>query len=298
MKGRATNRLRNLPFTMLPGLRTTSPNSDRNFVRVAVVAAAFVLLSEPVAAVSTSTGEPHPFELVKHSDNPLGRVVSLQVAGNVSFDKGAYERTESSLRLTATVPFDLPGNRNLFIHSQVPLISQPIGPTDRAKGLGDLTVTTLFSPAERKGWTFGFGPSMVFPTATGDTLGQGKFDVGPAVAVVKTKKEWIAGVLIAQNWSVTGSDSRPGTSRLLISPFGTWYINKGWYLLSNTTVSADWKETSSGHWTVPLGGGVGHIVRRGKHAFNFTAQAYVNVIRPDDAARWQFRLTTGWVFPR
>ena len=283
---------------MIRGLLTTSFNTRWKSFRIAVVAAKFALLVGPAVAVDIKTWEQHAWELAKQSENPLALVVTLQTAVNLNFDKGAYGRTQSSLGLSATVPFDLPGGRNIFVTSKVPFISQPVGPSDRTKGLGDIAVTTLFSPAARNGWTIGFGPSMVFPTATDDTLGQGKFDIGPAIALVKSKKEWIAGVLIAQNWSVTGSDSRPGTSRLIVSPFGTWYINKGWYLLSNTTFSADWNASSPWYWTVPLGGGVGHIVHRGKHAFNFTAQAYVNVIRPDDAAKWQFRLTTGWIFPR
>jgi hypothetical protein len=112
------------------------------------------------------------------------------------------------------------------------------------------------------------------------------------------QRTWVAGVLLYQNWSVVGADTRPGVSRLIVSPFITYYINKGWYLTSGPLISADWQQDPPRTWTVPLGGGFGHIVRRGKHAFNFTAHAYVNVVRPDGAAKWQFRLTTSWVFPK
>jgi hypothetical protein len=145
---------------------------------------------------------------------------------------------------------------------------------------------------------FAGGGTVVAPTASSVLLGQGKWDVGPSFVILKSRPTWLAGVQVAQNWSVTGVDGRPGVSRLLVTPFATWYVNRGWYLLTTCVMSADWNEEPERRWTVPIGGGVGHIVRRGKHAFNFTVQAYYNVTYPSDAARWQLRLTTSWVMPK
>jgi hypothetical protein len=165
--------------------------------------------------------------------------------------------------------------------------------------MGDLSLTALVSPpATASGWTLGFGTSLVAPTATDEVLGQGAWEIGPALAAVRRHRHWIGGVVLYQNWSVTGADSQQGVSRLIVSPFITYYINKGWYLISAPQLSADWEQEPPRTWTVPVGGGFGHIVRHGKHAFNFTAHAYVYVARPENAAKWQFRLTTNWVFPR
>lgn len=237
-------------------------------------------------------------DLVKKSDNPLARIYNLGLTGNLNFGKGADERTQSAAIFAATVPYDLPNDWNLFVKTTLPLISQPIGSTQRTEGLGDLTMIALFAPPPASGWTFGFGPSIVAPTASDETLGQGKWAIGPAVAAVYLKRTWVAGLLVYQNWSVIGADARPGVSQLTVSPFATWYINKGWYLTSSPLLTADWEQDPPRVWTVPLGGGVGHIVRRGQHAFNFTAHAYYNVVRPDNAAEWQLRVTTSWVFPR
>jgi hypothetical protein len=256
-----------------------------------LVAGAFAVAAEP-ASVSTA-------EFAKQSNNPLARVINLALTDNANFEKGPYERTQNACTLSATIPFDLPGNWNLFTITSLPLISQPVGATDRVNGMGDLGLTALFAPpATASGWTFGFGPSFVFPTATDETLGQGSWEIGPALAAVYRHRTWIAGVLLYQNWSVVGGNTQQGVSRLTVSPFFTYYVNKGWYFISAPQLSADWAQEPPRTWTVPLGGGFGHIVRRGKHAFNFTAQAYVYVVRPENAAKWQFRLTTSWVFPR
>jgi len=159
-------------------------------------------------------------------------------------------------------------------------------------------VTAFVSPPSSPHWVFGAGPNIVIPTATDRTLGQSKWDFGPAFAVVHTTREWVAGVVVLQSWSIAGANNRPEVSRLLISPFTTFYINKGWYLFSAPSMSADWNDTGKGHWTVPLGGGLGHVVRRGKHAFNMAVQGYANVSRPEGAPSWQFRFTAGWVFPK
>jgi hypothetical protein len=237
-------------------------------------------------------------ELAKKSENPLARVYNFGLFGNFNYQKGADERTQSAYTFAATLPFDLPANWNLFVSAKLPLIDQPVGPVDRTFGLGDLTLTALVAPPPVSGWTFGFGPSIVAPTATDPTLGQGKWEFGPAFATVYTQRTWVAGVVLSQNWSVVGADARAGVSRLTVAPFITYYINKGWYLISAPILSADWYQDPPRMWTVPLGGGFGHVVRKGKHAFNFTAHAYVNAVRPDGAAKWQFRLTTSWVFPR
>jgi hypothetical protein len=237
-------------------------------------------------------------ELAKQVENPLARVVSVQINGNVNFDKGADERTQSLANFSVTYPIDLPRHWNLFVNATLPVIDQPVGADDRIRGFGDTSILTLVSPPGTPRWVWGAGTSIICPTAADPTLGQGKWDFGPALALVHTERTWVAGVVMSQNWSITGANDRPGVSRLIVSPFCTWHLTRGWFLFTAPAISSDWKARGSRTWTVPLGGGVGYIVRRGKHAVNFALQAYDNVIRADGAPSWQIRLTSGWVFPK
>jgi len=237
-------------------------------------------------------------ELAKQVENPLARVVSVQLNGNVNFDKGAYERTQSLANFSVTYPFDLPRHWNLFVNSTLPVIDQPVGASDRVQGCGDTAVITLLSPPSSQHWVWGLGTSIVCPTASDSTLGQGKWEFGPAAALVHNERTWVAGIVASQSWSITGANDRAGVSRLILSPFCTWHLSKGWFLFTAPTVSSDWTSKANPTWTVPLGGGVGYIVRRGKHAVNFALQAYDNVVRAEGAPSWQFRFTTGWVFPK
>lgn len=49
---------------------------------------------------------------------------------------------------------------------------------------------------------------------------------------------------------------------------------------------------------MPLGLGIGHIMRWGKQPVNLQASAYYNVEKPDDAANWQLRLQLQLLFPK
>jgi len=271
-------------------------------IRFAGLGCLLALLAAGGAAIAAEpavgTAGAGAIELAKQVENPLARVVSLQLNGNVNFEKGAYERTQSTANLSATYPFDLPRRWNLFTNASLPVIDQPVGATDRTLGFGDMSLLAFLSPPSSQHWVFGAGPSIILPTATDSALGQGKWDAGPAVAVVHNERTWVAGLVASQNWSITGANDRAGVSRLLLSPFGTWHLNKGWFLFSAPAISADWKSKGNRAWTVPLGGGVGYVVRRGRHAVNFALQAYENVVRAEGAPRWQIRLTTGWVFPK
>jgi len=265
------------------------------------LAAFWSLIALQVGGVAAGAGEPPPVPLAvltMRIENPLARAVSFQLNQNVNFRKGLDERTQSVTGIGATYPFDLPRDWNLFINTTLPIISQPVGAADRTFGLGDMSLTAFVSPPSSPHWVFGAGPAMIIPTATDRTLGQGKWDFGPAIAVVHTTRTWVAGVVFVQSWSIAGANSRPEVSRLVISPFTTYYINKGWYLFSAPSLSSDWTAKGSGDWTIPLGGGLGHIVRKGKHAVNFAVQGYTNIERPVGAPTWQFRFTCGWVFPK
>jgi hypothetical protein len=63
-------------------------------------------------------------------------------------------------------------------------------------------------------------------------------------------------------------------------------------------ITADWKANSDDRWTVPLGGGVGKIVRFGKLPVNFQTQAFYNVEKPQNGADWTLRLQAQLMFPK
>lgn len=65
-------------------------------------------------------------------------------------------------------------------------------------------------------------------------------------------------------------------------------------------VTANWEAGDDDTWTVPMGGGFGRLIRLGKLPVNLQAQAFYNVVEPDDAptADWALRLQVQFLFPK
>jgi hypothetical protein len=64
--------------------------------------------------------------------------------------------------------------------------------------------------------------------------------------------------------------------------------------------TANWNEDSADRWTIPIGGGVGRIIKAGKQPMNISAQAYYNVRKPENlpSGDWQLRLQLQLLFPK
>jgi hypothetical protein len=92
------------------------------------------------------------------------------------------------------------------------------------------------------------------------------------------------GGLVRQLWSFAGDDDRASVNQTLIEPFLNYNLDKGWYLISDMIITANWQADSSNRWTVPLGGGVGKLLKIGNQAINVriymkgsNTEAYYNV---------------------
>ena len=107
----------------------------------------------------------------------------------------------------------------------------------------------------------------------------------------------MTGALVQNIWSYAGASDRSEVNQFLVQPFLNYNLPDGWYLTSSPTITADWKRTD-GRWTVPLGGGIGKILRIGKLPVNAQVQAYYNVAKPDAIGEWTIRVQLQLLFPR
>jgi len=149
--------------------------------------------------------------------------------------------------------------------------------------MGDIQFSGFLSPAKPKGAIWGVGPVVQLPTNTNDRLGNDHWGLGPSFVTLHTEKgdPWVYGALANNIWSV-GPGNDPDYNNFLLQPFVNYNLPKGLYLTSSPAITADWKADSDDRWTVPIGGGIGKIFRIGKQAVNAQAQAFYNVVSPDD----------------
>ncbi|KPK51572.1 MAG: neuromedin U [Myxococcales bacterium SG8_38_1] len=241
--------------------------------------------------------------LAKAVQNPIADMVSLPFQNNTNFDVGPLNKTQNILNIQPVYPVNFTSEWNLITRTIVPVISQPAftPAQDRENGLGDIQFSAFFSPKQPVGgWVWGAGVIAQLDTATDDRLGQGAWGLGPTAVALHLGKTWVYGALINNVWSVAKDDDRRNVNQMLLQPFVNYNFphSPGRYLTFSPIITADWEAASGQQWTVPLGLGIGQIMRFGKQPVNLQAAAYYNVERPDNAARWQLRLQMQFLFPK
>jgi len=161
-----------------------------------------------------------------------------------------------------------------------------------------LNPSLFLSPAKPGKLIWGVGPAFVFPTATAEQLGQGKFSLGPSVVVLSTPGHWVIGALVNNVWSVAGPHERAVVNQMLLQWFVNYNMKKGWYLSTSPIITADWRAPSGNQAVVPFGGGAGRIMKLGFQPVNILGQFYGNAVHPAGASPWGMRLQIQFLFPK
>ena len=236
-------------------------------------------------------------ELAKKVQNPISDLVSIPFQNNINFGYGPRKNTEYFLNIQPVVPLSLNKEWNLIMRTLIPVTDQPV--PEREFGLGDVQVTLLLSSATSGKLTWGLGPIFQFPTATGDSLGQGKWAAGPAAAMIYMKGPWVMGVIGNNIWSYAGESDRPAVNQFQVQPLINYNLPGGWYISISPLITANWKaDYASDRWTVPLGGGVGKIFKIGELPFNGSLAVFSNVVKPEAGPDWSIRAQIGILLPK
>ncbi len=251
---------------------------------------------KPAAAESD---EDRTAALAKAAQNPVANLISFPLQNNTAFGIGPYERAQNVLNIQPVIPFHITEKWNLITRTILPVVWQPNDqPTQGWFGFGDLNPSLFLSPAKPGKLIWGIGPAFVFPTATAEQLGQGKFSLGPSVVVLSTPGHWVMGALINNVWSVAGPHERAVVNQMLLQWFVNYNMKKGWYLSTSPIITADWRAPSGNQAVVPFGGGMGRIMKLGFQPVNILGQFYGNAVHPAGASPWGMRLQIQFLFPK
>jgi len=238
--------------------------------------------------------------LAELAQNPLGNLISVPFQNNTSFGVGPLDRTQNVLNINPVIPVSISKDWLLVTRTVLPLIYQPEPPQGGGGtfGLGDINPQFYFVPKTKSNITWGVGPTFVFPTATSQVLGQGKWSIGPTAGIVVISGPFVFGAIANNVWSFAGDGNRANVSQLLFQPFINYNFDKGWYLISSPILTANWEASGGNQWTVPLGGGFGRVFAIGKQPVNAALQAFWNVAKPNGGADWSLRAQLQFLFPR
>ena len=164
---------------------------------------------------------------------------------------------------------------------------------EAADGINDLLSAFWFSKkgAHHGKHHFSLGFAAQFPTASSDTLGSGKWSLGPSFDYEYKSGRWFAGAIALQLWSVAGDDDRKDVSMLMVKPFAYYTINKKWDLMYVPYgIQVYWNKPSGEQVYLPVGGGAQRRINLGSTQMDLGLAAYYNVIRPTKGTVWDIRL--------
>ena len=180
----------------------------------------------------------------------------------------------------------------------IPIPTAPGGPT----GLGDIALADVFILGERRlrggrWWRAGLGPGFVFPTATKDELGTGKWSVGPVVGAVLSAPKWQIALVITNPISFAGDSNRPDVNRLTWQPIAVYFLEEGWYLgLQGTPKSINWENDAA--LTFPVSARIGKVFKLRKRYINlFVEPEYTLVHDETPIAEWSILIGFNFLFP-
>ena len=266
-------------------------------------------LFSPLVEAAQGSSPADTMALAEAAQNPVANMISVPLQNNTYFGIGPNERTANVLNIQPVIPLKV-GDWNVITRTIVPIVYLPApleggipglpqnSPTGSTTGLGDINFTAFLSPANPRKLIWGFGPSLGLDTSTSDFIGTGKWTVGPSLVLLIQPKPWTIGLLMRNLWSFAGDSDRESVNSFMTQFFFNYNLPGGWYLTSSPTITANWEAPSGQQWTVPLGGGVGKLLRVGRLPLNVQVQAFGNVVAPEDAPDWNLRFQVQMLFPK
>jgi len=175
------------------------------------------------------------------------------------------------------------------------LVDIATSPFGRTTGLGDSVLLTIAGPASDDGWVFAGGISQIFPTATEDVLGQGKYQIGPAALILRLGNDYGKfnlesfnfGALPQHWWSVAGDSDRSSTSQTDIQYFINWKATPTQLIGMTPNISIDWK-ADGGFFdkaAIPVGIGTIGMFKIGRLPVRWGVEAQYYLTGGDDIRR-------------
>lgn len=270
-------------------------------------------------AVSTAFAQSEPdqslatadlAEIDRRLNNPLTSLWSLTFQNNTGIQQGEAvdgSETSNSLFFQPFMPLEVGANGEVMVTLRpvFPLVTQPVFSTPGARssdghqtGFGDIQFLTLAGPSKADGWIWGLGATFVFPTASDQILGKGKYQIGPAGMLFRMAKPWTIGFLVQQWSSVGGDEDRADVSRTEIQYVIRRSIPGAMSLGMGPTITLDWEAESQNRTTVPVGLGLTKTVRWNKTPIKLRIEGHYSLIKPEDyGTAWNFRLQITPVIP-
>ena len=256
--------------------------------------------------------------MAEKMNNPLGNLWMI----SMQYDIGQWEgdivragdrKTNSTFYLQPVLPFRLTEEwsviaRPTFLISSITAPSgfdviegegEPQfvpGSFDRETGLGDTILPLWFSARTKPPFVIGAGPTFMFPTASDDILGTGKWSAGPSALALYLGDEFIVGGIMQHWWDYASKSGRRDQVNLTNFQFIYRYrVTPTTNIGGTPNIIYNWDTDEA---TIPLGIGADTIVKIGPLPMKIGAEFQYFPAQPDlYGPEWQIRFVFVPIIP-
>ena len=221
------------------------------------------------------------------ANNPLSNMKAFSLHDYYMGDLSQTDKTGNQFWLRYAQPLKI-GNSPWLMRASLPVNTLPVG-TDGASrtGLGDLTVLMAYTmDVGNPALSFGIGPLLTAPTATRRELGSNKWSAGLVNVFFNASSPKLQlGYLATWQHSFAGRDDYATVNVASFQPMAFYQLGGGTYLRSTPNLVYNLKND---HYVVPIGLGIGQVIKRDKAIYNFFIEPQLTVAHQGAGqAKWQ-----------
>ena len=229
-----------------------------------------------VALTGPASGAEGGGDAAAQANNPLANMTALNFQDYYIGRITETDQDGNQFWVRFAKPFEVAGT-SWLMRASLPVNSFPVA-TDGGleTGVGDLNVFAAYlfdtgNPAV----SFGIGPQITAPTAPNDRLGSEKWSAGFANVLFDGRsKQFQYGYLLTWQASFAGSDDSADVNTGAFQPFAFYQLGKGLYLRSTPIWVYNFENDA---YSIPLGLGIGQVIKRGKTVFNLFVEPQASV---------------------
>ena len=237
-------------------MTTTTTAVARRFGGAMILAAA--MTAAPSRAASDAAAQ---------ANNPLANMTAFNLQNYYIGRITETDQDGNQFWLRYAQPFQA-GGGNWLMRASLPVSTFPVtADGGHATGIGDLNVFAAYlfdtgNPA----LSFGLGPQLTAPTAPDERLGSEQWSAGFANVLFDGRSSKVQyGYLLTWQGSFAGSDDRADVNLGAFQPFLFYQLGDGLYLRSAPIWVYNFDNDA---YSIPLGLGIGQVIKRGKTVFN------------------------------
>ncbi|MGC2633046.1 MAG: hypothetical protein WA215_02420 [Candidatus Cybelea sp.] len=221
---------------------------------------------------------------------PPAPYVSIEEEVSPNYDD---ESGSSSLvNLRGQLPYA--AGAQYVVRLKLPIVTS--APATAVTAAGDLALYDL-AVTDVAGGRWLEGATIRVPTAQNDSLGSGKYSIGPAFGYETQHGPWTFGFFQQSFFSVIGPTSRSPVGQSKVEPAVTLALARGWSIgLSSMTITYDWVRNE---WTeVPVGVRVAKQFNGALSPLEASVEMEQNLADAKGAPGWTIRTLLKWTLPR